>query len=168
MKQICAALIVFQFLAFPIAQASEVRAYYERDSIWAPPRVVVDGKAYDPHFFTGFSDLSEAMKSNAEAVEFAERARKQALWGSILATTGLVAAITYLTTGRDRDIGTYWTIFLVGFIPGLLLQESSRINAVKAINRYNGVGGKAWQLLPEKIFAGPLADGGGAGLGWSF
>src|SRR5260370_264158 len=109
------------------------------------------------------------MKSDPQAVEYAERARRQAIWGSAFVWAGLAGAITYLIAkGNDWDPGTYWAIFGLGFIPGVFLGGASGVNLNKAINKYNGASPMSAKLLPNKIYLSPVTNGGVASLGWSF
>jgi len=163
--------LLAQLIVSPIAQASEVRAYYSQNSIWSPGVVMVDGKAYSPHFFSGF-DLTEAMKSNSEAVEYADRAVTYRIVGNSLVLAGLAGAVGYTIaqSGNDRhwDAGTYWGIFLLGFIPGVFFEGASQVNLNKAVNAYNGISSRYTKLKPEKMMIVPTNDGAVAALGWSF
>jgi hypothetical protein len=143
-----------------------VRAYLERDSLWTAPDVSVDGKVYSFHFFVGYSDLPDAMKSNPEAAQFADAASSQMIWGNSLLFGGLAGALVYLNQSNP-NYGTYWLIFLSGFVPGILLHAAAEMNINKAINTYNGIGQRS-ALLPDKMFLVPMQDGGVAALSWSF
>lgn len=153
----------------PVLQA-QVKAYIDIGGPFSAPEVVVDGRAYGPHFFTGFADLPEAMKANAEAREFAQRATEQAMWGSVCLWGGLAAALVYSgsTDRTNYNSGTYWGIFLTGFLPGAFLFGASQRNTFRAINSYNGIKVKTSRLAPEKIQLMPTQQGGVAALSWSF
>jgi hypothetical protein len=182
MRFLMALVLSFQFASFAQArdiklasratQGSQVRAYIQRDSIWSPVVLMVDGKPNYYHFFSGFSDLTETMALNPDAVAFAERARVQHIWASSLMWGGLAAAIAYTIVAESPnhhwDGGTYWTVFLVPFIPGAFLQGASMMNTNKAINAYNGIPQRLGKLIPNKINLAPSKDGAVAALTWEF
>lgn len=134
------------------------KAYFDvDDSFWSGPRIVIDGKDHTPGFF-GFSNLPEAFQSDPQAQAFAEQYRTYRNWGQGLVWGGLVGAISYLAItvnddkDRNFDAGTYWTIFLIPFITGAVLQARANTKLIRAINQYNGVYDTAtttqWQFTP--------------------
>lgn len=173
MKLFVISCVIWMMLFSPLARASEVRAYVYADSIWSGTAVVVDGQFSNRHFFAGFSDLSDAMKSNPRAAEFAKRSSHQAIWGNSFVWAGLAGALVYgfsHINGDHFDTGTYWGIFFAGFVPGIFCLHASEINLFKAINAYNGVLPKsAAALLPDDLILAPSASGQmTADLSWSF
>jgi hypothetical protein len=168
MRKILSAVLAFQFISIPVAQA-EVRAYLERSSIWTKPTINVDGTDYQQHFFVGFSDLPEAMHSVPEAAEYARLAQQEEIWGSSLWLGGIAAAILYASakggSGESWNVG--WLLIAAGIIPGAMLRSAGHVNLNKAINAYNGAGQKS-SWLPDKFSIGPVASASGANLGWSF
>lgn len=162
--------VLANLIVSPLAQAASVRAYYEQQSIWSGSSLMVDGKAYHPHFFTGY-DLTEAMKSNPEAIEYADRASAQHAIGTSLVLAGLAGALGYTvaTVGNNNwNAGAYWLIFFAGFIPGTFFEAASAVNLNKAINAYNGISSRYSKLAPDKMMVLPNNDGAVAALSWSF
>jgi hypothetical protein len=166
-KNILVTLILLQTIIAPIARASEVRAFIYRNSIWSGGAIVVDGKQ-SRGGFTGLANLSDAMKSNPEAAAFADKAHTDAVWGNSLLLGGLVGAIGYAVASTNFDSDVYWTIFLVGFVPGVLFQDAAAVNLNKAINTYNGVEVTFARFKPDRLMVLPTADGAVAGLNWRF
>lgn len=148
--RIISGVLIFAMSFSSSATLAQVKAHVEKDSLFSPMHIVVDGKKYGRHFFSGYSDLSDAMRSNPEAVEFANRARKQAITGSAFLWGGIAAALTYSVTRKSGDwrSETYWTIFAAGFIPGVFFMNASEMNTLKAVNAYNGVGSRYSQFHP--------------------
>lgn len=162
--------LLVQVIVTPIANAASVRAYYRQESIWMAGSLIVDDKAYSPYFFTGY-DLTQAMKSNPEAVEYAERASTQHAIGTSLMLGGLAGALGYsfATVGNHNwNGGVYWLIFLAGFLPGTFFEAASAINLNKAINAYNGISSRYTRIKPDKLMLIPNNDGAVAALRWSF
>ena len=144
-------LIIFQSsLGF-----AKPKAYFDiDDSFFSSPRLVIDGKEHK-YGFWGFSDIPEAVASDPLAKALAQDYVTYRNWGHGLVWTGLVAAIAYAiaTDSDDFDGGTYWGIFALGFIPGLVLQVRSQQKLVRSVNQYNGIYSNtqestSWQITP--------------------
>ena len=128
-----------------VAQA-EVKAHINmEESFWSDPNLTVDGKHFEFNALTGYKGLTEAMASNPQAAAYAEKYQNSLFWGNTFLFGGLATAIIYaMATASDDEFnsGTYWAIFLGGFIPGVYNLKYSQVYLYKAINTYNGINGK--------------------------
>lgn len=143
---------------FSLSTWAQPKAYFDvEDSFFSSPRLVVDGKELTLGFW-GFKNLPEALSSDAKARELAESYRIYRNWGHGLLWGGLGAAIIYAAATSSSDsandnfkLETYWTLFAIGFIPGIFLQARANTKLIRAINQYNGVYSTettGWKITP--------------------
>ncbi len=165
-------LILFSIFFFSIATlADPPKAYLDMEPGFfsSGMKLYVDGKELNAEFWrlNGFS-LSEAMKDNPQAFEYARKHETYGRWASISLWSGLGGAITYLAVRgyEDYEPGIYWGIFATGFITGLVLQQKSLAYLFKSINAYNLVGAQTAANLNFKF--GVVPDGGAVALTYSF
>lgn len=146
---------------------AEPKAYF--DLGWFRRDIVVDGKSYSQHFFMGYPDVVEAMKSNPLAREYAERASSQWMWCNILSTGTLVGVIYLVNTPSTRLTDGTLLAILGAAVGTSILQFNAMLNENRAVNAYNGVTKVSeHSLVPDGFAVVPVAGGASGVLAWSF
>lgn len=116
------------------------KAYFDvKDEFFSPVELKVDDKTIDRSFWSGYDDLRQALKTNPKATELANDHVLYARWSNALLWGSLAGAVVYGTTTDEFDSGTYWGIFLAGFIPAIVLGVRSQQKLIRSLNHYNGI-----------------------------
>lgn len=133
--------------------------------------LVVDGKTYEPTFWTGFTSHYEAFRSNEMAYELGKKAHSQAKIGSaVLWGVGFGGPMLTLafSDGMSRSTfqGLYWGTFIGGLLTGSYYSGQANLNWLKASNHYNGVYGSASTQQAGQWSISPILDKDQFGLSW--
>ncbi len=147
-KSILITTILFSSAA--LAQKPKAHITLKPGLFGGAPVVHVDGNEIKPSFgLLGAYRLSDAMKSNSLAAEYARKHESYGRWASGVLWGGLGAALGYLAFTKKEDVSytAYWLIFGTGFVTSAVLQRSSMAYLFKAMNAYNGIDAQL-TLLP--------------------
>jgi len=132
MKQILFALLLVSYSVVAFA-APATYMNSERE-------LLIDGKKYEMHFWRGGFDLGDALAKNPVAQAEYAQYEKLLCWSSGLNWGALAAGLTYAVSNSSTfNSGTFWTIFLVPWIAGIVVHVKADTHFIKAMNIYNGV-----------------------------
>jgi hypothetical protein len=124
------------FLSAPAFASPEIYYSTQKNTLMA------NGKVIDRHFWSMKYDLEDVFTKNPAAqAEYLEY-EKYITWSPYLNWGAAVAGISYAIISTNNDnysSGTFWGIFLVPWVAGMIVTQKANIHLERAINLYNGV-----------------------------
>lgn len=138
-------IIILLSTALTLNLLAAPKAYFSHDGgLFSLTKLHINGKVHDAKW--QYFDIREAVRSNPQALIYAQKHRKYALWSNRLIWLGLAAGIAYLIgpASEDKSISiseliSYFGILTVGLIPASVMQSKSKQYLHKAVNEFNGV-----------------------------
>lgn len=159
------------FLALVMALASPAALAAPKAYLRSDFKLIVNDKEYTTGFFTPYYDLEQSLSDNSEAMALYNDYVYLMKWGTALNWGALGVALTYLFSSQSNyNSGTFWTIFLIPWVSGIVVSVKGQKKFMQAINIYNGVPADKAELAPTSQWL--LADARNSSpvlsVSWSF
>lgn len=102
--------------------------------------VVWNGEIHQKSFWGRQYEAEKMFTDDKESQELIIKANKNAKISNILIWAGLIGALGYGVdniSNNTYDSSTYWTIFLAGYIPGVIFEVIAQNKVTRAVEGYN-------------------------------